>query len=182
MVGSPPSGLASGPRQPADGADDELVAEIAAGNQEALADAYRRHSSRVYALAWRILGDRPAAEGVLEAVFVRLWDHPEAFDGRCGSLGCHLLMEARARSVELVPTTSAGRPARSRVGGEALAAAAASDVLEAEERQVIELGFFEGCTTTEIAERLEVDEQLVFGWIRSGLQRLARTSPRAGPT
>jgi RNA polymerase sigma-70 factor (ECF subfamily) len=171
--------------------DDELVEQIAQGSEPALAHVYRLHAPHVYALARRVLGDQAQAEDVVQEVFVRLWNRPEAFDGRRGSLRAFLSLHARSRSLDLVRSEGARR-GREGVQGrldlasagddgpEAVMAAgedvrhlrSAVDVLSPEQRQVIEMAYFEGYTCREVADLLGIPEGTVKSRIRLGLQRL----------
>lgn len=47
-----------------------------------LSDLYRAHHARALRVARRILKDPQEAEDVVQEVFVRLWQQPDAFDGR----------------------------------------------------------------------------------------------------
>ena len=57
--------------------DASLVIGVARFDQDALAEAYRRHAGAVLALARRLLTDATLAEEVVQEVFLRLWDAPE---------------------------------------------------------------------------------------------------------
>jgi DNA-directed RNA polymerase specialized sigma24 family protein len=52
--------------------------------------------------------------------------------------------------------------------------------LAGDERRVLEMAFFEGCTSGEIAQLLDVDEPTVRGRIQSGLRRLRSADPEIG--
>jgi RNA polymerase sigma-70 factor (ECF subfamily) len=167
-----------GPSEDADGTGpaDQLLAEVADGSHRALGRCYRAHGGRVFAVARRILGDDRQAERVLEAVFLGLWDHPGRFDARRGSLLFQLLCDARDRSLELLRSGDGARRRRPRDEP------GAAGPLDAHERQVIELAFFEGYTSRQVADLLEVDEATVLGRIQSGLQRLGEAAaPRGMP-
>ena len=166
-------------------ADAKLVAEIAAGSERALARAYDRHGASVFALARRILGDARLAEEVVEDVFVCLWDESASFDGGRSSLRCHLLLDARSRSLALLRSIGAGQGqpraggpprlalARGHSGGtEAPAVSTGADVLSPEERRVVELAYFEGLSCREAAGILDLTEATVRARIDSGLRRL----------
>ena len=79
--------------------DSELVAEVAAGNSDALAELYDRHADALYRAAYRRLGDRHLAEEVLQDTFLSLWNRAELFDQTQGSLRAWLGTIARNRSM-----------------------------------------------------------------------------------
>ena len=59
--------------------------------------AYRAHQRRVRAAAQRVVVDAGAAEDVTQEVFMKLWQRPELFDSRRGSLAAFLCVMARSR-------------------------------------------------------------------------------------
>ena len=66
--------------------DVALIAALAAGEVEALGALYDRHARVVFALLVRIIGDRDAAEEILQEVFLRAWQHAHAFDDTRGTV------------------------------------------------------------------------------------------------
>ena len=94
---------------------------------EAFQTVYAAHSRRVYANAYRILGDAAKAEDTVQDVFLRLWLHPDRFDERRGELGSYLAMMARSRALDIARSDSAGARA-----GERLTAAVEADPPQAE--------------------------------------------------
>jgi RNA polymerase sigma-70 factor (ECF subfamily) len=85
---------------PESGDDGALVALIAGGSADALAEAYDAHAAVVFAAAVRLTGDRQVAEDVVQETFLALWNRAETFDGRRGSLRTWLTTIARNRSVD----------------------------------------------------------------------------------
>ena len=150
--------------------DGRLIAEIGHGETSALAEAYDRHAARVYSLARRILGSSQLAGDVVEEVFLRLWDHPEEFDLSHGSLRSHLLQLAQA--------TAVARPgARASTRQPTAAAGHGAGELPEEEIQAIELAYFGGYSSRQLAELLDVPERTVATRIRVGLKRLRLAMP-----
>ena len=107
---------------------------------EAFQTVYATHSRRVYANAYRILGDAAKAEDTVQDVFLRLWLHPDRFDERRGELGSYLALMARSRALDIARSDSAGaragerltaarrgRPAAGRAAGRARRGARALD-------------------------------------------------------
>lgn len=61
--------------------DGELVRRAASGDVAAYEVLYRAHVGRVFALCARMARDRSAAEGLVQDVFVRVWERLGSFRG-----------------------------------------------------------------------------------------------------
>jgi RNA polymerase sigma-70 factor (ECF subfamily) len=81
--------------------DESLLAGLASGDPQSAAAFVRRFQSRVYGLAYTILGDRGAAEEAAQEAFVRAWRHGDAYDRRRGSVVTWLLTIARNVSIDM---------------------------------------------------------------------------------
>lgn len=169
--------------------DVALVVAIGRWQEEALAEAYRRHGGAVFSLARRVLVDQGLAEDVTQEIFLRLWDEPQRYDQRRGGLRSYLLIQAHGRAVDRVRQDSARRERELRetrlraTAGQTLddevedlmvadRLRQALSVLSAEERSAIELAYFGGHTYRQVAVLLEEPEGTVKSRIRSGLARL----------
>ena len=177
--------------------DASLVTAVGRSSQEALAEAYRRHSGAVHGLARRILRDDILAEEITQEVFLRLWNGPEKFDAARGSLRSFLLAHTHGRSVDLIRAETArrtredndarldsrsGRSIEEEVWDMALAdyVKEAISALPGGERGAIELAYFGGYTYRETAEILGEPEGTIKSRIRSGLKRLRVSLTAAG--
>jgi RNA polymerase sigma-70 factor (ECF subfamily) len=56
--------------------DEELLAIIQDGSQQAFSVLVQRHTERFYRLAYRYLQSKEAAEDVVQDAFVKLWEDP----------------------------------------------------------------------------------------------------------
>jgi len=172
-----------------DASDAVLVIAISRYDQQALAEAYRRHAGAVFALAQRLLRDRAIAEEIVQEVFLRIWNRPEVFDPSRGSLRSYLLAQCHGRSVDLLRsetsrrqreerdarrTASAGYDVEHEVVDLAVAerVRGALDGLHQNERRAIELAYLGGHTYREVADILEEPEGTVKSRIRSGLRKM----------
>ena len=177
--------------------DAALVVRIARWDQQALAEAYRRHSGGVLALARRVVGSSALAEEIVEEVVLRLWNKPERFDPGRGTLRAFLLADTHGRSVDVVRSESARTNREDRDGRVALVPEydlqrELDDVIVAEqvrdalaglndgERDAIELAYFGGLSYREVAIRLGEPEGTVKSRIRTGLTRLRAGLVAAG--
>lgn len=159
---------------------------VAEQDHAALAEAYRQHGSRVYALARSLCGDT-CAEDLTQEIFLQLWNYPQRFNAERGSLRSYLLMQAHRRAVDIVRSDKA-RAAREsaqnllanveRPGTEALALLERAELdelvfaLPAIERHPIVLAYLGGHTYRDVARLLAVPEETIRSRIRSGLKRL----------
>ena len=184
-------------RQNDEVSDARLVTSIGRYSEVALAEVYRRHGRAVYGLARRVLQDATEAEDVTQEVFLRLWREPDRFDPTRGSLRSFLLAQAHGRAVDAVRSRSSRREREARdaartahaeydmqheVWDLALAdqVAKAMGELTDDERQAIELAYFEGHTYREVARVLDQPEGTVKSRIRSGMRRLRTALADAG--
>lgn len=84
-----------------DGLSDEaLLAGMAAGAVGAGTAFVRRHQSRVFGLAWVLVGDAGLAEDVAQETFVRAWRHGASFDARKGSVRSWLCTITRNLAID----------------------------------------------------------------------------------
>ncbi|MEZ5400794.1 MAG: sigma-70 family RNA polymerase sigma factor [Bryobacteraceae bacterium] len=169
----------------------ELVARMAAGDQRALGALYDDTSPILFGLALRVLGSREDAEEAVLDAYARAWRLSSTFDGSRGSALTWLVMMARSIAIDRLRsrTAKSGReeaidgiaePAGSGLSPESEAfftqqrfrIEAALDQLPAEQRQAIELAFFDGLSHSEVAEATGVPLGTAKTRVRLGLARL----------
>jgi RNA polymerase sigma-70 factor (ECF subfamily) len=159
-----------------------LVAAVVRGDKRALGALYDQHGSLLLALALRILGDRAAAEDLLHDVFLEAWHQAAGFDPARGSVRAWLVTRMRSRALDR--RAAMGRQARlaSDAGrahqAEGAPGAAEGDRarvrgrvarLPAELAAVVELAYFEGLSSSEIAARLDIPVGTVKSRMARGL-------------
>ncbi|HEY2740201.1 MAG TPA: sigma-70 family RNA polymerase sigma factor [Thermoanaerobaculia bacterium] len=155
--------------------DAVLMRYVVERRPGALAVLYDRHSPTLLALARRILGGSPDAGDVLQEVFVHVWNHAARYDPARSSVSTWLVLLTRSRAIDRLrhgkvvertheashlanPAEHASpegvdavflRERRERVRREMAN-------LPPEQRQVIEMAFYEGLTQSEIAARTDL--------------------------
>lgn len=169
----------------------DLARRLAAGDTQALADLYDAHASAVYSLALRITRSPEDAEDVTQEVFTQAWRQAGRFDASRGNLPAWLLMMARSRALDClrrarrrpalalepsaadaIPDGSPGVDWIAATNEEALRTRAALSVLPDDQRQPVELAYFEGLTHSEIAARTSIPLGTVKTRIRMAMQHL----------
>jgi RNA polymerase sigma-70 factor (ECF subfamily) len=155
--------------------------------------AYRAHQRRVRAAAQRVVIDAGAAEDVTQEVFLKLWQRPELFDQRRGSLAAFLCVMARSRALDRLRADGALDRARGRlaeqfavfeptVSEEPVAALIRRDESEelgqamrrlpAAQREALTLAYGGEMNSVEIARRTHVGRATARSRLRLGLGKL----------
>jgi RNA polymerase sigma-70 factor, ECF subfamily len=167
-----------------------LAARLEAGDDHALAEVFDRFGGLVYGAAIGIIGDGTSAQDVVQDVFVELWSHPDRYDPSAVSLRTYLLVLARNRAIDAIRSelrriarqqrhyrlTNAETPRSP--GEEVLNADVASTVRAAikllpdAQRRVIELAYFEGMTSREVALAAGIPEGTAKSRLRLALAKL----------
>lgn len=150
--------------------DHVLAARLAAGDDDALIEVFDRHGPFVLGVASRVTASSIVAEDVAQEVFTALWRNPERFDPARGSLRAYLGVQAHRRAVDTVRRDTRRRAREDRCDpaqstSDESDAVALTDVvrhaierLPAEQREAVELAFWEGHTYREVAQLLGIPE------------------------
>lgn len=176
--------------------DHDLVGRAARGDQQAIGTLYDRYGDVLYAVAYRVVGQRADAEDVVIEAFAQAWRDATRFEASRGSVAGWLTMIARSRALDVVrarsrrdritATAAADQPQRSPAMGDWRSdpsdsydhaerrrqVQAALQTLSLPQRQAIELAFFEGLSQSEIAERLKEPLGTIKTRVRLGMQKL----------
>lgn len=168
--------------------DADLVDAMARGDAQALGTLYDRHCPTLLATAVRILGNQREAEDLVHDVLMEAWQKAGDYDRARGSVRTWLLVRLRSRALDRC--RRAGRikvqtmedrtlddilPAPEGDPGQSLDHALvrrAVQELPVAQRQVLELAYFDGLSSTEIAERLTIPIGTVKSRTAAGLAKL----------
>ncbi len=169
--------------------DEELIASIQQKDVRALEALYDRHRVLAYSLALRALGNPSDAEDVVQEAFVNVWRAAATYQPGRSSGRSWLLSIVHHRSIDKL------RGRRSRIQAAALEEGmsvpdsvdiwhdvsskltgeevrGALQGLPAEQRETIELAYFQGLTHSQIAVHMQVPLGTVKGRMRIGLHKL----------
>lgn len=152
--------------------DRDLRARFRQGDPDAVRSVYRAHGRLVYAVAYRVLGDRGLAEEATQQTFVKAWRAAQSFDEE-RELGPWLAAIARRVAIDVyrrealrraapIESVPAGDPALLAAPQSAEAVYDVWEVRDAvaqlppDEQEVVRLQHLDGFTHAQIAERLGV--------------------------
>jgi RNA polymerase sigma-70 factor, ECF subfamily len=196
----PPATTADRPKLPAEVSDESLVAQISAGDREALAILFRRYARLVWSVAERIVRNEAEADDLVQEVFLLIQRKASAFDsskGTARSLIVHMTYQRAFTRRRYLNARHCQAPKEA--GDHAAKAAApteswydesieahfgrdrlrkALDEMSEDQRETLRLYFFEGYTFREIAGRLGQSLGNVKHHYYRGLDKLRRYMPK----
>jgi RNA polymerase sigma-70 factor (ECF subfamily) len=174
----------------ADRTDRAWMDRLVRGDLGALDVLYEQYGAMAFSIAYRITGDRAAAEDVVQDAFLGAWRNAARYVDARGSVRTWLLSIVHHRAIDAIrrrrptvelPDTEASLPETLTLpdtwtevaqGIDRDAVQAALSYISDVQREAIELAYFGGLTQTEIADRTGVPLGTVKGRLRLGLQGL----------
>jgi RNA polymerase sigma-70 factor (ECF subfamily) len=169
--------------------DGKLIVQVGQGNESAFLVIYDRHASRVHGLTLRILGDPMLAEEATQDTFLKVWSRAREYLAERGPFLPWLLTIARRVALDRLRLESR-RPSLSDSNDpeEAWQTMATLDSLSDEsrwrslyfavqalhpdQRNVIELAYYQGMSQSEIADVLDLPLGTVKTRLRAALGKL----------
>jgi len=169
--------------------DEALVALVARGDENALAELYDRVSRIAYGLALRVLRDERHAEDAVQEAFLQVWRSAASFRAERAKASTWILTLVHRRAVDLVrreerrqadPLTDDLAPGQAVEQTEEAAwlrfererVQSALKQLPDVQREALELAYYGGFTQSELAERLGVPLGTIKSRMFAGLARL----------
>ena len=171
--------------------DTALIEKMMAGDEQSLSRIYDRYSPMLFGMMMRILRDTQAAEEVLQDLFMQLWRSGAQFDATRGSLSSWLLVIGRNRAISRLRGRASREVLEEEDGEYANVFVSAQNLedeasraqmrnnitvalatLPHEQRQAVELAYFEGMTQSEIATRTGAPLGTVKTRVRTAMQSL----------
>lgn len=186
---------------PGEPSDESLLQALAHGAVWAMEAFYRRYSSLLYSMAYRMVDDHQVAEEVVQDAFFAVWQHATSYSPQVGSVRVWLISLLRHRSIDYLRGVRR-RSCWKEIPWEAVEGeedVALPDVWEetwdsllrvqvreallhlpSEQRLVITLAYFRGWTHTEIAQRYQLPLGTVKARMRLGLLHLKQELEQGG--
>jgi RNA polymerase sigma-70 factor (ECF subfamily) len=171
-------------------ADEELMLLVNNGEPKAFATLYDRHSRAAYCLAYRMMGERQAAEDLAQEAFIKVWRRAGSYRAQKASVRTWILSIVHNRGIDQLRSHASRRRTQEKI--EASAASSqpseafaetwrntqAEQVREAlstlpkEQLKILELAYFSGYTHVQIAELVGLPLGTVKGRMRLGLKKI----------
>jgi RNA polymerase sigma-70 factor (ECF subfamily) len=170
--------------------DYAVLRRVARGDQAALAELIRRHQSRLYQVAYRLLKDPLEAEDALQEVFFKAYEHAHRFEPKASVSAwlhritanhCLNLLRQRHPQESLDEEAAPLVPDAGATPLEALEEQDLSrrleqllETLPENQRRALVLKRFAGLSYQEIAEEMGLSPQAVDGLLKRARQYLKK--------
>jgi RNA polymerase sigma-70 factor, ECF subfamily len=173
-----------------DQSDLQVLTALRQGDTNALGIIYDRYGTAVYRLALKMLTNPTEAEDLTQEVFLAFWRGVDKYDADRGTLIVFLLTIARSRALNRLKQQSSQQNLSQRVGTYLPTAqsnpgldavtltelrermSSALQELPANQQQVLEMGYYQGKSQSEIAQELDLPLGTVKTRSRQGLLKL----------
>ncbi|NJR64277.1 MAG: sigma-70 family RNA polymerase sigma factor [Leptolyngbyaceae cyanobacterium CRU_2_3] len=184
------SALRSNVALSANTSDVDLLLALRSGQTQALGMLYDRYSRLVFSLAFKILTNSEEAEDITQEIFLALWQR-QTYNPSRGSLSSFLTTMTRSRSIDKLrsrgsryrflqrwegitrsETTMATPLEQASIGERSQIIRGALEKLPPNERQVLEIAYYEGLSQSEISQHLSIPLGTVKTRSRQGLLKL----------
>lgn len=169
--------------------DDDLLFEVSRGSREALSTLFHRHARHVFNVSQRILKDTSEAEDLLQDLFLFVFQKAQLFDPAKASAASWIIQMTYHRALDRRRYLDSRQHYNHQefkedqfhgTRGEALIDQVTArtllnklrEKLSTEQRQTLELHFFEGFSFHEIAEKTGQTHGNIRNHYYRGLERL----------
>jgi RNA polymerase sigma-70 factor (ECF subfamily) len=169
--------------------DTELFRALQSGNHKALGVLYDRYGTVVYRLALRILRNESEAEDLTQDIFVSFW-RKNTYDPDRGSVSVFLMTLTRSRAIDRIRKAKTQQKFLQKIGrsdsmfspGNLMEKVSLAEIsklvrsalqqLPENQRQVLEMAYYDGMSQSEINRTLNIPLGTVKTRARQGLIKL----------
>ena len=169
---------------------NDLLGQVAEGNQAAFGQLYDQCANRVLGLVRRLLKDSAQSEEVTQEIFLEVWQNAKRYDPAKGSATTWILTMSHRRAVDRIRSSQSTRDRDTRIGFRDMETEydSVSESVEIRvehervgqallrltelQRQAVTLAYYGGYSHSEVAEMLKVPIGTVKTRLRDGMIRL----------
>jgi RNA polymerase sigma-70 factor, ECF subfamily len=176
--------------------DNDVLLRLKERKPDALTELYDRYGGMAYRLILRMVRDEGIAQDLVQESFLRAWNRAAGFDAERGAPGPWLLAIARNRAIDYLraegrrskntfelneiehPALFADLPDGALSIDAARRVKHALERLGSQQREAIELAYFEGFSQSEIAHRMGQPLGTIKTWTRRAIQQMREALAR----
>ena len=160
--------------------DEQLVVRMAVGDEAALSELHGRYAPYLTAIVRRMLNDPDEVHQCVQDAFVNAWDYAERFDEGKASAKTWLVTitrrlainRIRGTKLETMPLQQWDAPVKQPDHVERIYVEEAVATLDSEQRELIDLAFYQGYSHSQVAEVTGKPLGTIKTKLRTALQTL----------
>jgi RNA polymerase sigma-70 factor (ECF subfamily) len=171
--------------------EPQLVEQLKQGSREGFSYLYDHYSQALYGIVCKVIQDEEIAKDVLQEVFVKIWKNVNAYDESKGRLFTWMLNIARNQAIDKARSKGFQNTQKNQsiedsvnvvdqqntisLNPEIIGVRQLVNVLKKEQKELIDLVYFNGYTQEEAAKKLNIPTGTVKTRIRAALMLLRTT-------
>jgi RNA polymerase sigma-70 factor (ECF subfamily) len=169
----------------------EFVTHLLSKDKKSFGLLYDNYSNALFGIIFRIVQNDELAEDILQDVFLKIWDNAHIYDSKKSRLFTWMLNIARNASIDYLRSKQGKvdkknysidlvkniyeKPNHSNTSCDNIGLKKLVDNLKPDQKEIIDLAFFEGYTHPEIAEKLQIPLGTVKTKCRAAINSLRKS-------
>ncbi len=165
-------------------AEEVLVTSLKERDRQAIAIIYDNYSPALYGIILKIVHSEQAAEDVLQEAFIKIWKNAEQYDASKGKLFTWLVSIARNCAIDHTRTKGYRQQVQTgsdfvfnnglteTINTDHIGLREIVEKLKPDDKEIIDLVYFQGYTHAETAEKLNLPLGTVKTKVRAALKIL----------
>jgi RNA polymerase sigma factor (sigma-70 family) len=170
--------------------EEDLVALLKSRDESAFSSLYDHYSAALFSIILKIVNNHELGEDVLQEAFVKIWNSFSTYDPSKGRLFTWMVNIARNLSIDTVRSKSYKNQTKIQSSENAVINASNSTnendrfdalgvrkkltALKDDQKQIIDLAYFEGFTQSEISQKLGIPLGTVKTKMRTAILELKK--------
>ncbi len=170
--------------------EEDLVALLKSGDESAFSYLYDHYSGALNGIIYKMINDAVLAEDILQEAFVKIWNNFSSYEASKGRLFTWMLNITRNLTIDTI--RSKGYKKQTKIQSSENAVDNASNninekerfdglglrkqvtLLKEDQKQIIDLAYFEGFTQNEISQKLGIPLGTVKTRMRAAISELKK--------
>jgi RNA polymerase sigma-70 factor (ECF subfamily) len=170
--------------------EEELIQLLKTGDESAFSYLYDHYSGALFGVIFKIIGDQPLAEDILQEAFVKIWNNFSSYDSSKGRLFTWMLNITRNLTIDTLRSKSykkqskiqgsenavnyAGNHINENERFDAMGIRKQTSLLKEDQKQIIDMAYFDGFTQEEISKKLGIPLGTVKTRMRAAISVLKK--------
>lgn len=170
--------------------EEELIQLLKTGDESAFSYLYDHYSGALFGVIFKIINDQSLAEDILQEAFVKIWNNFSSYDSSKGRLFTWMLNITRNLTIDTLRSKSYKKQSKIQSGENAVNYAGnninenerfdamgirkQTSLLKEDQKQVIDMAYFDGFTQEEISKKLGIPLGTVKTRMRAAISVLKK--------